>query len=326
MYAAEAMWLSFSTDGYPWALKIAAGMINAVSGEGWTMNLHSRAGDPSRERDEASSGRGQDYVVLPEQPWLDGFNTGDDSIRQFVAMPLGGGFTAEEQLTGQAIFGGLQTPRLSDEGVGVREAAAVVAGAAELEPRSSDGRLMAAAPPDMGLGAGGRITQDITEDPYGVDSWDLDHPSRCFVHLARAEQWPALTGRATPTKPPTAKDYLENGLPWFDYAAQGSAVPAADPLASLRSVHEHAAQNGLEITDNDSIPIDRVVRLGRRGGRRQWAAPGETTAQCRWCGGPSTPTSGGTAASSWTSSLLHVPGGAPADRHDRRRSGRLCAG
>ncbi len=29
-------------------------------------------------------------------------------IRQFVAMPLGEGYTAEEQITGQAEFGGMQ--------------------------------------------------------------------------------------------------------------------------------------------------------------------------------------------------------------------------
>ena len=32
----------------------------------------------------------------------------EDFIRQFVAMPLGEGFTAEEQITGKAEHGGLQ--------------------------------------------------------------------------------------------------------------------------------------------------------------------------------------------------------------------------
>ena len=34
MYQAEALWLSFGGD-YPMALKIAAGKINAVTGQGW---------------------------------------------------------------------------------------------------------------------------------------------------------------------------------------------------------------------------------------------------------------------------------------------------
>jgi len=79
MYQAEALWINFSGD-YPCAVKIVAGKINAVSGDRWSNDL---SNDP------------QDYVVIPEQPWLDGFNVSEDYIRQFVAMPLGKGFTAE---------------------------------------------------------------------------------------------------------------------------------------------------------------------------------------------------------------------------------------
>ena len=46
--------------------------------------------------------------MVPGQPWLDGFCVEKGLIRQFVAMPLGEGFTAEEQLTGEAEHGGLQ--------------------------------------------------------------------------------------------------------------------------------------------------------------------------------------------------------------------------
>lgn len=93
MYQREAMWLSFS--GQPTALKVCAGRINAVSGEPWTEEL--------QDLEE-----GEDYLVAPRQPWLDGFNTGDGSIRQFVAMPLGMGYTVEGQVTGKEEHGGLQ--------------------------------------------------------------------------------------------------------------------------------------------------------------------------------------------------------------------------
>ena len=93
MYQREAMWLSFS--GQPTALKVCAGRINAVSGEPWTEEL--------QDLEE-----GEDYLVAPRQPWLDGFNTGDGSIRQFVAMPLGMGYTVEGQVTGKEEYGGLQ--------------------------------------------------------------------------------------------------------------------------------------------------------------------------------------------------------------------------
>ena len=47
-------------------------------------------------------------MVVPNQPWLDGYCVEKGVIRQFIAMPLGKGYTAEEQLTGAAKHGGLQ--------------------------------------------------------------------------------------------------------------------------------------------------------------------------------------------------------------------------
>ena len=49
-----------------------------------------------------------DYLVCPPQPWLDGINAGEGYIRQFVAMPLGMGYTVEAQVTGEEKFGGIQ--------------------------------------------------------------------------------------------------------------------------------------------------------------------------------------------------------------------------
>ena len=75
------------------AVKVAAGKVNAVNGEPWTNELDFAC---------------QDYVEVPGQPWLDGFCVGEGRVRQFVAMPLGQGYTAEEQITGTAEHGGIQ--------------------------------------------------------------------------------------------------------------------------------------------------------------------------------------------------------------------------
>lgn len=96
MHPSEAMWINFpKVDwlAYPLALKIAAGKVNAVTGGPWSPDLNS---DP------------QDYLVVPHQPWIDGFAISKGVIRQFVAERLGGGFSVEEQLTGKSEFGGLQ--------------------------------------------------------------------------------------------------------------------------------------------------------------------------------------------------------------------------
>lgn len=92
MYQAEAMWIRFESD-YPCAVKIAAGKIDAVTGDSWTDFLVSEP---------------QNYLLVPDQPWLDGFCISKGKIRQFVAMPLGEGYTAEEQITGEVEHGGIQ--------------------------------------------------------------------------------------------------------------------------------------------------------------------------------------------------------------------------
>ncbi|WP_328929195.1 hypothetical protein OG429_34610 [Streptomyces sp. NBC_00190] len=93
VYLREAMWLSFAGTREPAALQVGVGKVCAVSGERWTGRL---ARGP------------QNYVVLPRQPWLDGINSGDGTVRQFVAVPLGLGATVEGQVTGEETTGGVQ--------------------------------------------------------------------------------------------------------------------------------------------------------------------------------------------------------------------------
>lgn len=94
MYQSEALWLNFDSVGsYPFAVKIATGKVCAVSGGTWFNHLNQ---DP------------QDYVVVPDQPWLDGYCVEKGLIRQFVATSLGKGQTVEEQVAGTSDTGGLQ--------------------------------------------------------------------------------------------------------------------------------------------------------------------------------------------------------------------------
>ena len=95
MYQAEALWILFKggRNAYPMAVKVAAGKVDALTGEPFRNALTERL---------------QDYLVAPAQPWLDGFCVRRGLIRQFVAMPMEQGYTAEEQLSGAAKHGGLQ--------------------------------------------------------------------------------------------------------------------------------------------------------------------------------------------------------------------------
>ena len=109
MYQSEAMWLHFTVSNagyqgpYPFAIKVATGKRSALTGEDWSPTL-----------------REKDYCVAPKQRWLDGYVIDKDTIRQFVAAPLGMGFTAEEQITGKADFGGVQIEVMPMKARGVR--------------------------------------------------------------------------------------------------------------------------------------------------------------------------------------------------------------
>lgn len=273
LYQSEAMWINFQRgfSSYPCAVKIAAGKINAVSGKRWKPAL---------------DGTDHDYVVVPEQPWLDGFCVAKDVIRQFVAMPLGSGYSVEEQITGKAEHGGLQIvvyPMKAERYEAIRkrreqerdERRFAVSGGvyasmpeaclgpatSEQGERSRAGRMPARA---MALAAGGRMTQQIYADPHGIDAWDQSVSSRCFVTLVDAVQWREITGVAPSARPPTAADYSKAGLPWFDYyAADVETLAGAPALALVKSVAEMAAEKGEQVLgpDGEVDPIN-VIAVG----------------------------------------------------------------
>jgi hypothetical protein len=264
MHQAEAMWLNFNSSyipehetSYKFAVKIAAGKIDAVTGENWTNGLH---------------GLPQDYMVVPEQPWLDGFCVEKGIIRQFVAMPLGEGYTAEEQISGKAEHGGLQVIVYPMK----REVFEERFPKADRRMRSvhADAHfnlLHMKEDASMGLAPGGRMRQEIYEDPFGFEDWDRGTSSRCFVHLANSLMWRAVTGEAPPTVPPTSKQYTSAGLPWYDYYdAEAVALEGSEILDDLRSVIQTGYEKGeFPLPENESTRPKRVIRLRKGLARNQ---------------------------------------------------------
>ena len=181
-------------------------------------------------------------------------------IRQFVAMPLGEGYTVEEQLTGEAEHGGLQIavyPMKRSKYEGIH--------------RVPEGMLRdmvapsAAPPPDMGLAPGGLMRQEIYEDEHGIDAWDTSNGSRCFVHIVNSVQLLHLTGCQPPSEPPTAQNYTNAGLPWYDYyGGDLKALQGAKELTELDSVASVKLKKGEGfLPDNDPVTPALVKRLNR---------------------------------------------------------------
>ena len=228
MFQTDALWLNFSNLSYdgpdlPVALKIGAGKINAVSGEKWADGLIQ---DP------------QNYVVLPEQPWLDGFNVAKGKVRQFVAMPLGQGYTVEEQIDAESDVGGIQIEAIPMKKEAYEELKAKYEKSASA--RYGVSMMSACYMPDtmeMGLGMGGSMQQKIYDDDYGLEAWDIEHRQRCFITLTNAEQWMSITGEEPPLSPISAETYSNAGLPWFDYYdGDRKAVEGAKALGSIKPI------------------------------------------------------------------------------------------
>jgi len=255
MHQAEALWISFTASRYPFAVKIATGKICAVTGEAWVNHLNR---DP------------QDYVVVPEQPWLDGYCVEEGVIRQFVAMPLGEGYSVEEQLTGAALHGGLQIVAFPMKRERYEELRALREDSFEHRWDIPATMVAEAAPQAMGLAPGGRMKQEVYDDPHGLDAWDQRHGSRCFVTIANSRQWMAITGERPPTEPLTAKHYTEMGLPWFDYyGGDAEAVAGAATLNGLASVAQMGDEKGeTPLPENETMPRPYTIGLRAKGSHR----------------------------------------------------------
>lgn len=104
MFQREAMWISFDAPvGSEYAIRVFAGGINVVSGRKWDAPPPPN-GPYGREKQKND----QDYIIVPSQEHLDGIAIGDGLVRQFVAMPIGSGYSIEKQMTGREDVGGLQ--------------------------------------------------------------------------------------------------------------------------------------------------------------------------------------------------------------------------
>lgn len=268
MYQAEAMWVYFDPNfnpvrgaAYPFAVKIYTGKINAVTGERYKNGLND---------DD------QDYLAVPGQPWLDGYCVSKGTIRQFVAAPLGAGYTAEEQITGEAEWGGMQIvvypmkaaeyearfPVMSRDDLMRKRG--LGGWGAPMCAQASTGEFMGM---DMGLAPGGKMRQEIYEDKYKPKVYDRNERSRCFVHITNSLVWKAVTGANPPSRPPSASQYTQHGLPWFDYydenldALDGSAIlKKLKSYMSLKHRKNVVRSARIEDTDDEEFEDDEFPR------------------------------------------------------------------
>ena len=261
MFQREAMWMTFRAEK-PVAVKIAAGKVNAVNGKMWSNELCGPTKDECSCQKTAEADPKQDYMICGtpknSQPWLDGFNAGDGFIKQFVAMPLGKGYTVEAQVTGKEDVGGIQILTAPAKPGAIPQPEYRKRGGLEScfsfsSMDSNDGGLecLSAAPAgamrsmsatkgaEMGLGGGGKMKQSVYADAYGVDSWDQSEIERVFVHIVNSDMYYQITGEYPPASPVTRDYYTRHGLVWTNLYDEGvEKVEASGTLAKVKTIGE----------------------------------------------------------------------------------------
>jgi hypothetical protein len=256
LYQKEALFLQFEgLSWHPTIAKVCVGKINAISGKAYSERLSNSA---------------QDYVVIPPQKWLDGIASGKGTVSQFVAMPLGQGYTIEAQITDEEKFGGFQIVAYEavegrfpnrdpavDKRIQAQEQERLrikkQTESLKASPRQESSttiRLASAAPMgqagagaslysapqvvSMGIAAGGSIKQQIQKDTYGVESWSPNKKRSLTIHLVNSMAYKAITGIDPPSSPITAATYEHAKIPWFSHYDE--TVPAVKPPSVFKRI------------------------------------------------------------------------------------------
>lgn len=325
------MWIHFSAKNR-FAVKIHVGGVNAVSGEPSTDTEQTRARRYKLLSEHKSI---QDYIVTPKQLWLDGIASHDGTVRQFVAMPLGSGYTVEAQITGVDLIGGLQleivpakiipptSPTLKPAGTYYQICVKTLTGKTiridvsyehTIEEMKCLIQKQEGTPPDqqrlvfagkglengrtlsdyniqkestihivlplrgggpgnaeMGIAAGGLIKQTIVKDENDPTIWDTDNGIIFNVQILNSSAFEAVTGKAPPKTPVTAKTYAANGYPYYDiYDEKPSGIKG--DFSGVQSVAEkdlqgvptlEKAKAVAEVIEDTNNP---VVLLNKTGG------------------------------------------------------------
>jgi len=269
MYPQEAMWISFSRNynADPCALIVGAGSINAVTGK--PMKKKSKHFEMNLEET-------QNYLVVPPQPWIDGWKDKDGKIYQFVAAYMGSGETIEGQITGEEKFGGIQLgvfhPKPGQKLVKETRPQEYVTGgnwnnypgyyplaspenlemcafSCSLDSAQKGVMAKSALASDrvgqrkitsiqaMGLGRGGEISQKIYNDSYGLKVWKDKPEERTYVYMVDEKSFKQITGHRAPPTPVTYQKYQQYGLPWFElYDKKLKDAPGSDVFSKLKTV------------------------------------------------------------------------------------------
>ncbi|KIL92243.1 hypothetical protein FAVG1_04651 [Fusarium avenaceum] len=291
MYQREALWINFKSE-LCYAIKIYVGGINVLSGEPASPTTATAL----RRRNLLKSGKTlQDYIVVPEQPWLDGMAVEPGQVRQFVAMPVGTGHSVEAQMTGEETTAGIQfeVTRLDIPPEMIRDKKGIPPdqqrivwngmqlgddkplwdcnitnnAVLHLLPKLHGGGRPP--PPELSIAAGGCITQSIVA--FSHREYRKTVTATFNVRILNSASFEKVTGKKPPESPVTAQTYAECGYPFFSIYEEPTSI--SGNFSNLQSV--------AQIDQNPDQPIPNIPIVDVTTGK---VVPGLSNWTCNLCG------------------------------------------
>ena len=199
MYQAEAMWVVF-VGWYPCAIRVTADGVNAITGK--------------RVYDERLW-RPQDYVVIPQKPWMEWFCVGGERARQFFALPLDTGRTGDRPFP---VPGGQKNIRITVHPMEGPVYAEYKKKRGNFTERGRERKITVPAV------AGWRKGPVAGQEGVSGVTWPLVKGECCSVHTLNSQSYLSLLGKRPPGAPPSRNEYRAAGLPWFDYYGADARV------------------------------------------------------------------------------------------------------
>lgn len=102
----------------------------------------------------------------------------------------------------------------------------------------------------MGVAAGGKITQVIKKDRTKEDKWHKDISIVFNVQILNSNMFKEVTGRAPPSTPVSARIYAQHGYPFFKLYEESSDVKG--DFSTVKSV--------AEIDNEDEEDVDVPIK------------------------------------------------------------------
>lgn len=89
----------------------------------------------------------------------------------------------------------------------------------------------------LGIAAGGLITQTILADPYPAGAWDTAASVMLNLQILDTTSFEAVTGHEAPPTPISVSDYVAGGFPFYDIWNEVPTGIAGD-FSGVKSVAE----------------------------------------------------------------------------------------